>query len=258
MFLSCTWGACADGYAFHPSEVLRYEVTWNGNQAAHGDITTKTEAGTVSVMAQAVSDGALKRILEIWSRVQATFIASTLQPRHYNFVLKSNLGGVETVDLSFDHDTSLVQVNKRRGDRREAHAEKFAGIYDPITAVYLLRSQSDLTKPLFVDIYDGKDRARLFVNRVGEESVQVKCGSHSAVCLNLRLAKLGGDGKEIATGRLWITNDKNRIPLLLTTNPLVGTVRFELVHMQLGAPTSQSPKPASGEAVARLNHGHPR
>jgi hypothetical protein len=235
----------SEGNAFESGEVLRYEVTWNGNKAGHGDVTTTLDASLVKVMAQAVSDGPLKKILEIWSRVQAIFTVREFRPQQYSFLLKSNLGGIEGVDLSFNHATSLVQVNKRKGDQRESHAEKFAGTYDPITAIYLLRSQKDLTKPLFVDIYDGKDRSRLFVNRIGEERVQVKNGFHHAVCMSWKISKLGHDGQELATGKLWISNDRNRIPLLLTSSPLVGTIRLELVEAQLGnrasAPTGDKP-----------------
>jgi hypothetical protein len=60
----------------------------------------------------------------------------------------------------------------------------------------------------------------------------VKTGVHSAIRLNLRLIKLTGDKEEIK-GDLWISDDPNRIPLLLTSSPLVGTIRFELVHAQL-------------------------
>ncbi len=234
------------GNTFESGEVLRYEVSWNGNKAGHGDVTTTRDASLVKVMAQAVSDGPVKKILEIWSRVQATFTLRGFKPQQYSFILKSNLGGIEGVDLSFNHDTSLVQVNKRKGDERESHAEKFAGTYDPITAIYLLRSQKDLTKPLFVDIYDGKDRSRLFVNRVGEEQVQVKTGLHSAVCLSWRLAKLGHGMQELATGKLWISNDRNRVPLLLTSSPVVGTIRLELVQAQLGGHRAD----ASAEGLA--------
>ncbi len=117
----------SQGYAFESGEVLRYEVSWNGNRAGHGDVTTTREASLVKVMAQAVSDGPLKKILEIWSRVQATFTLRGFKPQQYSFILKSNLGGIEGVDLSFNHATSLVQVNKRKGDERESHAEKFVG-----------------------------------------------------------------------------------------------------------------------------------
>lgn len=225
---------CAEGHAFEGGEILRYEVSWNGNKAGHGDVTTKKEAAEITVTAQAVSDDPVKKILEIWSRVQATFKLQGFKPQKYSFLLKSNLGGIESVDLAFNHATSLVQVNKRKGDERESHAEKFAGTYDPITAIYLLRRQDDLGKPMYVDIYDGKDRSRLFVSRMGEEQVQVRAGLLPSIRLAWKLNKLGGDGHEIATGKLWISKDKYRIPLLLTSSPVVGTIRLELVHAQLG------------------------
>ena len=218
-----------------PSEILRYEVTWNGSKAGHGDITTKIDPKkkNVTVIAQAVSDGVLKAVCEIWSRVQATFAARTFKPKTYSFNLKSNLLRRELVDVTFDHKTKTVKVNKLLGGERESHSEKFSGVYDPITAAYLLRNQKDFTKPMYVDIYDGKDRARLFVNPMGTEQVRLKTGVHPAVRLSLRLVKLTGNKEELATGQLWISNDRHRIPLLLTSSPLVGTVRFELVQAQL-------------------------
>jgi hypothetical protein len=215
------------------SELLRYEVTWNGNKAGHGDITTKKESDRVNVVAQAVSDGFLKAIMEIWSRVQATFTANTFKPAFYEFHLKSNVLRQESVDLIFDHQSQIVQVNKQRGDEKESHSEKFTAIYDPVTAIFLLRSQKHFDRPLYVDIFDGKDRSRLFVHPAGCEHIRTKAGLHRALILNLRLVKLGGDKKEIAKGRLWISDDQHRIPLLLTSSPIVGTIRLELVQAQL-------------------------
>jgi len=216
------------------AEILRYEVTWNGSKAGHGDITTRIdpERKDVTVVAQAVSDGVLKAVCEIWSRVQATFAARTFKPKTYAFNLKSNLLRQESVDVTFDHKTKTVKVNKVLGRDRESHSEKFTGVYDPITATYLLRNQKDLTKPMYVDIYDGKDRSRLFVNFMCSEPVKVRTGVHPAVRLSLRLVKLSGDKEELARGQLWISDDKHRIPLLLTSSPVVGTLRFELVQAQ--------------------------
>ena len=208
-------------------------------------------------MAQAVSDGMLKNLVELWSRVQASFTPRTFKPQWYNFALRSSLGNPEIVDLAFDHKTNLVQVNKQNGSEKESHAEKFSGLYDPITAIYMLRGK-DLTRPMYVDIYDGKDRSRLLVNYLCSEPVRVRAGVFPAVCVNLRLVKLvrdgsgiptvgpkatnypadkpakfAEDGKEIATGKLWVSNDENRVPLLLTSSPIVGTIRFELLQAQL-------------------------
>jgi len=222
-----------EGRCLERSEFLRYEVTWNGNKAGHGDISATKDANQISVMAQAVSDGLLKSLVELWSRVQATFTATTFKPRTYKFHLKTNLGSPEFVDIAFDQKTNLVQVNKQRGNERESHAERITGLYDPITAVYRLRYQKDLTKPMYVDIYDGKDRSRLFVNPAGTNYVNLRTGNHPAMCLDLRLVKLSGDKKEIATGKLWVSNDEHRLPLVLTSSPIIGTIRFELVQAQL-------------------------
>ncbi len=215
------------------SELLRYEVTWNGKRAGHGDITTRKDSDKINVVAQAVSDEPLKKLLEIWSRVQATFSKSTFQPKTYQFILKSNLLRHEIVDLFFDHENNVVQVVKQAGEERESKAENAKGFYDPVSAVFLLRSQRNLRKPLFVDIFDGKDKARLYAYPAGEELISTKIGPYKALCLHLKLVKLGGDKKELATGKLWISDDPQRLPLLLTSSPILGTIKFELVHAKL-------------------------
>lgn len=218
-------------FAARTGEILRYQVTWNGNQAAHGDITTQAKEGEISIIAQAVTDGVVKKIFEVWSRVQGSFSAKDLKPRWYKFHLRSNMLKTEHVDLSFDHKTGLVKVSKQKGDEREEHSEKIRAVYDPITASYLLRKQ-DFVKPSYVDIYDGKDRVRLFVNPIGKEQIHVPAGTFPALKLNIRLVKLSGDKEEVAKARLWISDDKRRIPLLLTSSPVVGTIRFELVAVE--------------------------
>ena len=213
-------------------EILRYEVTWNGNKAGHGDVTTTWESDHAKVVVQAVTDGVLKAMIEIWSRVQAAFQIKTFRPLWYKFHMKSNRLRTELVDLQFNHKKKLVTVNKQRGDEIESHKEKFKEIYDPVTASCLLRSQKDFRKPMFVDMYDGKDRARLYVQYVGKGPLSVKGGQFQAVALDLRVVKLSGEKEEVGKGKLWLSDDRYRIPLLLTSSPLVGTVRFELVQVQ--------------------------
>ncbi len=234
ILILCIFQFSHGSYSADKEEILRYEITWNGNKAGHGDITTRANVKHVTVTVQAVSDGVLKSFCEIWSRINCTFAAADFKPKSYNFALKSNMVGSESVGLIFDDKTGMVQVSKqKKGDENENHSETVRGVYDPVTAAFLLRSQKDLSKPMFVDIYDGKDRARLYVDPVGTERIQVKAGVHAAMRLHLKLVKLGKENEEIGKGKLWISNDSKRIPLLLTSSPILGTIRFELVHAQL-------------------------
>jgi hypothetical protein len=184
------------------------------------------------VVVQAVTDGYLKAIIEIWSRVIAKFSKKGVRPGTYRYAMRSNVFKAETVNMNFDHTKKLVTVDKNRGGERDIHAEKFHRVYDPVSAVYLLRTQKSYSKPMFVDIYDGKDKARLFVNPRGKGAVKVKSGHFQALGLDLRLVKLTGDKEEIATGRLWLSNDSRRMPILLQSHPIVGEVRLELVGIE--------------------------
>ena len=213
-------------------EVLRYELTWNGSKAGHGDITTTHNARRVQVLVQVVSDGILKAIIELWSKIQATFAAKTFRPSRYIFRLKSNRTPSEMVDLAFDHKTGLVAVRKLKGNERENHSEAIRTAYDPVSAVYLLRNQKDFRNPMYVDIYDGKARARLFVTPAGVGRISVKGGAYPAIRLNLRLVRLTGEKGQVGVAQLWLSKDRNRIPLLLTSSHMVGTIRLELVQAE--------------------------
>lgn len=218
--------------AAQPKEILRYDVLWNGGKAGHGDISTSGDSRRVEVVVQAVSDGVLKAVVEIWSRIQASFASNTFKPQQYQFLIKSNLLATESVDLTFDHKSGMVNVDKSKGKERENHCEKVEEAYDPVTAAYLLRSQKNYSKPMYVDIYDGKVRSRLFVGQGVSDQVKVKAGLFPAIKLDLRLVRLTGDKNEVGTARLWVSDDSHRIPLLLTSSHVVGKIRFELVQVQ--------------------------
>jgi hypothetical protein len=224
-------GTPRTGQSLDKNEVLRYEVTWKGHKAGHGDITMTNDRGRVKVIVQAVTDGYLKAILELWSRIIAEFSEKGLKPRNYRFAMRSNILKSETVNLTFNHKKKLVTVDKQKGGERDIHAERFHKLYDPVSAFYLLRTQEDFSKPMFVDIYDGKDKARLFVNHAAKGPLKVKGGGFKALGLDLRLVKLTGDKEEVAKARLWVSDDERRIPLLLQSHPIVGEVRFELVKI---------------------------
>ena len=213
-------------------EVYFYEVTWNGAKAAHGDITTYWKDGLVEVYAVAVTDNPLKRVLDIWSKVQATFHPKTLLPRRYKYQLRSNLLRSEIVDLKFDHQSGVVTVSKHRGDSKEQHKEKIASAHDPISAAFVLRQRMVANQSTSINIYDGKDRAKLVLTPAGTGSLHVKGGTFRSSKWHFRVLKITGDKREVAKGYLWVSDDSDKIPLLLTSRPVVGTVRFELVGVQ--------------------------
>lgn len=215
-----------------PEEVLWYELIWNGNKAGHGDVTTTAVKRSATVVVQAVTDGVLKRMLEVWVRIRSTFDIRTLNPAAYHFHLKSNVLTPETVRLEFDPKKGLVTVKKTKGDENESHKEKYSDVYDPVTALYLLRNQPDFRTPMYVDVFDGKDRARLFSTYLRKGPVNVRAGSFDAVGLQLRLRKLTGSKEEIGKAQLWVSDDAHRVPILLTASHLVGTIKLELVRMK--------------------------
>ena len=216
-------------------EDLSYVVQWKGSQAGPGGITTIHDRGRVKIEATAVTDNPIKRILEIWCKVEAAFGIKNrrLKPKRYQYRIKSNLLRHERVELTFDKRSDIVTVYKRLGDHQERHKEKIGSALDPVTAAFLIRLLVDQKKRISIKIYDGRARCRLTADPVSTEHLVVKGGAFNAIKWNITIVKLTGKKEQLATGKLWVSDDNNRIPILLVSNVSVGTVRVELVRVKL-------------------------
>ena len=216
-------------------EDLSYVVQWKGSQAGHGGITTIHDRGGVKIEATAVTDNPIKRILEIWCRVEGAFGIKNrrLKPKRYQYRIKSNLLRNERVELTFDKKSDIVSVYKLLGDRQERHKEKVGSALDPVTAAFFIRLLAHQKKRISINIYAGRARCRLTAVPVSKERLVVRGGAFNSTKWNMTIVKLTGKKEQVATGNLWVSNDNNRIPILLISNVSVGTVRIELVKVKL-------------------------
>jgi hypothetical protein len=107
-------------------------------------------------------------------------------------------------------------------------------IQDALSALYFVRTQNLVPgKSIFVDNYtDGKKYA-LEVRVVKKERIKVPAGTFDCVVVEPLLQSVGVFKHE---GKLtvWLTDDKLKMPVLMKSKVLVGSISAELTDYKLG------------------------
>lgn len=232
------WPAAPAGglTAFRPGEKLTYRLHYGIIDAAYGELTVR-DAGPVNGRPtwEMVARGWTHKSFNWFFRVEDTyrsrFDVATLHP--VQFVRDVHEGGYEIhQDYRFDWTRRFVETEEHR--KRPPVGEGFKvseGTFDMVSAFAAARNW-DLSRVRKGDILtvstliDGE----LYPLRMrfgGRATVEVDEGRWDCLVFH----------PVIQTGRIWsdeddltvyVSNDRNRIPVLAKSDILVGSVRMEL------------------------------
>lgn len=107
-------------------------------------------------------------------------------------------------------------------------------IQDALSTLYFARTQKlEIGKSLYLDNYvDGKSY-KLEVKVLREETIKVNAGSFDCLVVEPLTSSVGVFKNE---GRLtvWLTNDRLKMPVLMKSKVLVGSISAELTDFTLG------------------------
>ena len=153
------------------------------------------------------------------------------------FIRRVYEGGIEIKqDYTFYQHKNKVATGKEKVDVP-------ANVQDMLSAFYYART-IDFSNAKIDDVFemnclvDGKTWP-LKIKYKGEEEVKIRKGKFK--CLKfapvLQEGRIWKDEEDLS---VWITNDKNKIPLLAKTKILVGSIKMELSEYEgLAAPIAK-------------------
>lgn len=215
---------------FAVGEQLNYEVSWSSFVVA-GELTLETKerravdgVDAYHVTAEAQSVGIVSAVVYKVKDVYDSFInATTLQP--FRAEKNSRRGkkreqGVMVLDQQ--NGTATLEGGKEIKIPR--------GTYDLASLLYAIR-RIDLTPGKtqnFTLIEDGK-LYDLTVTVEGREKVGTKMGDFNTVRVSTKAASTNRSGKDPYRLNIYLTNDAERLPVLITATPYWGEVRVELI-----------------------------
>jgi hypothetical protein len=213
---------------FIVGERLEYEVSWSSFIVA-GELVLETKERRAfdgvdgfHVSAQAQSVGLVNlTVLKVKDNYESFINAATLQPFRAE---KDSRRGKKRQQASVLLDQQNGKATLENGNLLQIPQ----GTYDLASLLYAIRTM-DLTQgksQQFTLLEDGK-LYNLTAQVAGREKIITRTGKYDTTIISTRAAD--GRSKDPYKLKIYLTNDAQRLPVLITAEPTWGEVRVELI-----------------------------
>ncbi|WP_424500132.1 DUF3108 domain-containing protein [Robiginitalea sp.] len=221
--------------AFKPGEWLKFRVHYGIFNASYATLHLTSETLGDNPVYHVVGTGKTTGLASIFFKVDDRYESyfGKIDGRPHRFIRKIDEGGyTRDVEINFDYSQQKALYHDKKKEEKKQFDIEYS-IHDLISAFYYLRNAyevSDLVlgeslelKVLFDD--DGIFTFRL--KYVGVEILKTKFGN--VECLKFRpFVQSGRVFKEEESLSLWVSNDKNKIPIRIQADLLVGSIKADL------------------------------
>ncbi|GAA3775363.1 MULTISPECIES: DUF3108 domain-containing protein [Corallibacter] len=221
--------------AFGVGEWFRFEMSYSGFLKA-GEATLTVNEGLYKnesvyhVVGKGWTTGAIKWFFKVDDRYESYFSKSTISP--YRFIRKIDEGGhTKDIEIHFDQKKQKAHVNNKKHNKKSVIDTK-PNIQDMVSTFYYLRNNLDITNlklgdEVSVDMFFDEENYGFKIKFLGTEIIDTEFGKINA--LKFRPYVMAGRVfKEEESLTLWVSNDKNRIPLRIKADLAVGSLRADL------------------------------
>jgi hypothetical protein len=232
----------AKNEAFKEGEILTYRLHYGIIDAGVAVLEVKPEVMDVAgrkvyhIVGNGYSKGSFDWFFRVRDRYETFLDKDALLP--WMFVRRVNEGGyIINEDYKFNHYTNKVDVG------REDKVDVPQGTHDMISAFYAARNL-DLSNAKEGDVFTinsivDKELFPLKIRYVGKEKIDCDLGTFN--CVKFRpIVQKGRVFKKEEDLNVWITDDKNHVPLRAQAKLMVGSVKLDIVSAKnLANPTSE-------------------
>ncbi|MBU2950629.1 DUF3108 domain-containing protein [Tamlana agarivorans] len=221
--------------AFRSGEWFKFKMSYsNWLKAGNATLTVKESQlkgrDVYHVVGKGWTTGMIKWFFAVEDRYESYFDKEYLVP--YKFVRDIDEGG-HTKDLVVDFDQNKNKAyvhDKKRGSKKTVNTKP--NVQDMVSTFYYLRNKLD-TKSLkvghevHVDMFFDDENYGFKLKYLGEETITTGFGPVRS--LKFRPYVMAGRVfKEEESLTLWVSKDKNKIPLRIQANLAVGSLRADL------------------------------
>jgi len=232
----------AKNEAFKEGEVLTYRLHYGIIDAGVAVLEVKPEVMDVAgrkvyhIVGNGYSKGSFDWFFKVRDRYETFLDKDALLP--WMFVRRVNEGGyIINEDYKFNHYTNKVDVGL------EDKVDVPQGTHDMISAFYAARNL-DLSNAKEGDVFTinsivDKELFPLKIRYVGKEKIDCDLGTFN--CVKFRpIVQKGRVFKKEEDLNVWITDDKNHVPLRAQAKLVIGSVKLDIVGAKnLANPTSE-------------------
>ncbi|AVI50749.1 DUF3108 domain-containing protein [Pukyongia salina] len=156
--------------------------------------------------------------------------------RPYRFIRKIDEGGhTKDIQIDFDHNAGKALVYNKKHNTKELVSFP-SDAQDMVSAFYYLRNNLDVTKisegeTVDMNMFFDKENYKFRLKFLGRETLKTNFGKVS--CLVFRpYVQAGRVFKEKESLTVWVSDDNNKIPLLIKADLAVGSLKATLTEFK--------------------------
>ena len=221
--------------SYRKGEFLKYKISYGLLNAGFTSLEVREgpDSNTIHAIGKGWTTGVVGTLFKVEDNYETFYDQDTGRPKH--FIRKVREGGyTQNKEIFFDFKKHLARVVNHK---RQTDSSYFIqnDVQDMLSAFYHVRNMdfSNLKENdvIEVNMFFDERMERIRVLIMGRERLKTKFGEID--CIKIRPQVLEGrvfSDEENVT--LWMSDDKNKIPVKIKASILVGSVKAELIEAQ--------------------------
>ena len=235
LFISFKFLGAQESSSFQAGEWLRFKLSYSGWMKAGNATLEVTESiykntPVYKVVGKGWTTGPVKWVFKVEDHYESHFDKVTGQP--YKFVRNIDEGGyIKNRIVDFDHAQNKALVNDlKEGTNSSVDIEQ--NIQDLVSAYYYLRNnyntetiqEGDVVE---LNIFFDSETFLFKLKYLGRETINTEFGKIK--CIKFRPYVMAGRVfREEESLTLWVSADKNKVPIKIKADLQVGSLRADL------------------------------
>lgn len=220
---------------FKSGEWLKFRIHYGFLNASYATLHLTTDTIQGVPVYHVVGKGRTTGFASIFFKVDDTYESyfGVENGLPYRFVRKIDEGGyTKDIEINFDYAQQQAVLHDKKVDRT-TNFDLETNLQDLVSAFYFLRknyevSDLKLGENIELDLlYDDDGIFKFRLKYLGKEVIKTKYGK--VECLKFRpYVQSGRVFKEKESLSLWVSNDKNKIPIRIEADLAVGSIKADL------------------------------
>lgn len=213
-------------------EWLKYRMHYGMVNAGYATVelkdTTHQSREAYYVIGNGWTTGFISLFFKVEDNYETSFYKDEMKP--YHFKRRVNEGGhIISRDIYFDYETNQASIKDHKNNKEKSVV--IGDIQDMISSFYYLRNQDiknmTLNDEIRIDMFFDGETFDFRLKYLGTETIKTKFGK--VKCYILRPMVQSGrvfEADESLT--VWVTADKNKIPVRIKADLAVGSLKADL------------------------------
>jgi len=229
--------------AFQKGEWFKFEMSYSGFlKAGNATLSLKESSlegkGVYHVVGKGWTTGPVKWLFKVKDRYESYFDKDTGVP--YKFIRKIDEGGhTKDIEIDFNHTEKKAVVNNKKHKKvKTITTEK--DVQDMVSMYYHLRNSIDIASlkqgdEIKTNMFFDEENYGFKLRYLGRETIEVDINGSNVEVKTLKFrpyVMAGRIFKEEESLTLWVSADKNKIPLKIKADLAVGSLRADLVEFK--------------------------